>query len=149
MSEYVQGFLRLVLLIFVGVVAETSASQAHAQTRAVFISGYSTTTTNPGQYYPSSPYGGSVTYSKAYTVSNSFSGNAGISVKALSATLGFQVDKSTSVTLSQTFNMKPNRPLTVTPTYGWEVATYDIYNGTKKVGRVTTKKLVSAYLIAK
>ena len=141
--------IRCAVLFFGGLAAIAPAASADAQTKAVYVTGYSTTTTDPSKFYPASPYGGSVTYSKTDTVQNTFSGTAGLSIRALSATLGFQVDKSTAVSFSQTFNMSPNRSLTVTPTYGWEVATYDIYDGTKKLGRVTTKKLVSAYLVAR
>src|SRR5437868_5949047 len=109
------------LLTVVALLLLTNATQAQAQTRAVYASGYSTVTYGPSDYFPPKPAGGSITYTRGWSVSNSWNASVGVTAQWLSGQVGFQVDKSNQGSFSETFNMAPGKGLTVTPTYGWEV----------------------------
>lgn len=125
------------------------AAEAPAQTKARLTSGYSTTTYGRSDYFPPKPAGGSITYNKGWSKSNTWEASAGVSAFFLSGQVGFNVDYLHSGSFSETFNMDPRKGLTITQTFGWYVSTYDIYQGTRKTGKATVWKLVFAKPIAK
>lgn len=68
--------------------------------------------TQTGWHFCAQSHGGTVTCSRAFTVANSVTGQIGVSDGVLSATLGFNVTKSTTTTGGATYKV-PRRRLGV------------------------------------
>jgi len=87
--------------------------------------------------YPPMTYGGTITYSSSMTVSTSYTATVGVSAQFVSAQLGFDVSKSWQQGISFTFNLRPNRYLTITPGIVYTRFYYEIWQGNRRVGTGT------------